>query len=99
MPTQPTGMSFMHIMAGGLLLGLAVPLGLLFIGLQLDPRLRVSGQLIQQHKLPLLGVVPHFYAPSETLATRREVQQLALVFAGTIAVLVSFALLRLFNVV
>jgi polysaccharide chain length determinant protein (PEP-CTERM system associated) len=99
MPTQPTGMRFGHIMVGGFLMGFAIPLGLLFVGLQLDPRLRTATQLSDQHKLPLLGVVPHLYTPGATLAVKREVLHLTLVLSGTVAVLMLFGLMRLFSVV
>ncbi len=99
MPTQPTGMRSGHILISGFLLGIAIPIALLFFSLNLDPRIRVARQLLQQYKLPLLGVVPHLYTSGETLAVRRDVQQLVLVIGGTIAALMMFALLRLFSVI
>ena len=58
MPLRPTGLRFMHIALAGLLLAIAVPLGLLFLLARFDPRIRSPRTLERQIDIPLLTVVP-----------------------------------------
>ncbi|MGV8930566.1 MAG: XrtA system polysaccharide chain length determinant [Luteimonas sp.] len=61
MPLRPTGLRFMHIALAGLLLAIAVPLGLVFLVARFDPRIRSARTLQRQSDIPLLTVVPAYH--------------------------------------
>lgn len=69
MPLRPTGLRFMHMAAAGLLLAIALPLGLLWLLIRFDPRVR-SPQLVEtRSRYPLLATIPAYTSPRER---RRE---------------------------
>lgn len=64
-PLRPIGLRFMHIAAAGLLAAVAVPLGLLWLLVRFDPRVR-SPQLIEStSRYPLLATIPAYQSPRE----------------------------------
>lgn len=64
-PLRPTGLRFMHIAAAGLLLAVAVPVGLLWLLVRFDPRVR-SPQLVEsKSRYPLLATIPAYPSPRE----------------------------------
>ncbi|GGK08915.1 XrtA system polysaccharide chain length determinant [Luteimonas terricola] len=64
-PLRPTGLRFMHIAAAGMLLAVAMPLGLLWLLVRFDPRVR-SPQLIEsKSRYPLLATIPAYPSPRE----------------------------------
>ena len=99
LPREPTGLRFLHFILGGVVLGIVLPLGVLYAMLHLDPRIRLGTAISDKHKLPLLTVVPHLWSPTETQAIRREVAWLSLVVNGTLLVIVVTVVLRLAKVV
>lgn len=84
-PLASQGLRFAHFFAGGILLGVAAPLGLLFARLQLDPRIRVGAAISSKQKVPLVASVPHMWTPGELRWLRWEIVLLALIFVGTVA--------------
>lgn len=99
MPLTPSGLRFLHFVIGGLVLGVLLPVGLLYAKLQLDPRLRLGALISEKHKVPLLASVPHLWVPAETQAVRRELAWLSLVVNGTLLVVVVTGVLRLAQVI
>jgi len=99
LPLQPSGLRFLHFVIGGPVLGVVLPLGLLYARLRVDSRVRLGAVISDKHKLPLLAVVPHFWAPSETKAIRREVEWLWLVVGSTILIIAATIVMRLAQVV
>jgi hypothetical protein len=99
LPLQPSGLRFLHFVIGGPVLGIVLPLGLLYARLRVDSRVRLGAVISDKHKLPLLAVVPHFWAPSETKAIRREVEWLWLVVGSTILIIAATIVMRLAQVV
>jgi polysaccharide chain length determinant protein (PEP-CTERM system associated) len=89
MPLRPIGLRFMHIAIAGLLLALAVPLGLLFMRARLDPRLRSPRQMEQSAQYPLLAVIPTYMTQHDR---RRQMMRMTLSFAVCALVLVSYGL-------
>ena len=91
MPLIPTGLRFMHFAVAGLVLGLALPLGLLFGIARFDPRVRSAEQLEQLTGLTVLVSVPYYTTP---LDRRRErLRNLALML---IVAVVALSYLTLF---
>lgn len=64
-PLRPTGLRFLHIAAAGLLAAVAVPLGLLWLLVRFDPRVR-SPQVVElKSRHPLLATIPAYPSPRE----------------------------------
>lgn len=99
LPLQPSGLRFFHFILAGLVLGVALPLGLLYTKIYLDPRIRVGAAIADKRKLPLLAVVPHLWSSAETQAVRREVEWMSLAVAGTIIMIALTLALRIVKVI
>ncbi|MBD8524850.1 XrtA system polysaccharide chain length determinant [Pseudomarimonas arenosa] len=85
LPLQASGLRLMHFALGGLLLGVAIPLGILLAMLQFDPRARNGKQLASEAGLPLLVSVPEY-------RTSRDRRRAVLAFIGAaLLVLAVFA--------
>jgi len=54
-PLIPTGLRFLHFALAGLILGVLIPVGAIFMLLQVDPRIRFSQILSTEMQLPVLA--------------------------------------------
>ena len=80
LPLLPTGLRFMHFALAGIVLGLALPFGLLFGVVRFDPRVRSAAELTRLTGIPLLASVPYYATREDRLRQRqRNVVLLALV--------------------
>lgn len=95
LPLEPTGLRFLHFAIGGIFLGVAVPIGLLFALQYIDPRVRSKEVLSEKLGLPVIGVVPVLYAPADSDELELNIRILAAVGAGVIILYVLIGLLRL----
>jgi hypothetical protein len=94
LPVQPSGLRPLHVGLGGLAAGLAVPLGLLFLLVKFDPRVRAPGQIERQGNYPVLTVVP----PNRTRRDRRREYARTALAAGLVAaVFLAYGLAYLFR--
>jgi len=93
-PLSGQGPRFVHFFAAGMLFGVAVPVGLLFARLRLDPRIRTSAAIPSKHKAPLVATVPHLWTPKEALWLRWELALLALVVVATVVAAASSAVVQ-----
>jgi len=84
LPQSAAGPRLLYFAIGGILLGVLIPLGLLYIRVQIDPRVRVGSQIVVAHKLPIVSVVPHLWSPTEVKSLRWELVLLALIVMATI---------------
>jgi polysaccharide chain length determinant protein (PEP-CTERM system associated) len=98
LPLQPTGLGFMHFVLAGLLFGVAAPVGLIYARIQFDPRVRSAHAVAEQHRLPMLAVVPHYWSPAAVHAVRREIGWLVTATTGSLVVIVLVGLLRIVKV-
>jgi len=64
-PLIPTGLRFIHFAAAGMLLGLLVPIGLIYTMLQVDPRVRFSSIISNDLDLLVLAEINHISSNSE----------------------------------
>jgi polysaccharide chain length determinant protein (PEP-CTERM system associated) len=94
MPLRPSGLRFMHIAAAGFALAVALPLGLLFLLVRFDPRVRAPRQIVQKTGYPLLTVIPAYPTPRER---RRQTLKLAMSAAMVCGVFVVYGLLFAFK--
>ncbi|GAA4785056.1 XrtA system polysaccharide chain length determinant [Lysobacter hankyongensis] len=94
MPLRPSGLRFMHFALGGLAAAVAVPLGLLFLLVRFDPRVRAPGQIERQGNYPVLTVVPGYRTPRDR---RREFARMSLSASILGSVIVAYGLVYLFK--
>lgn len=93
MPVTSTSLRLMHISAIGILLGLAVPLAVLFAIVRLDPRVRSASQIERVLKVPLLVTIP--YAASRAEKSSNRGLLVVVMLAGVFAVYVAVFLIKL----
>jgi uncharacterized protein involved in exopolysaccharide biosynthesis len=70
LPLRPSGLRLMHFAIAGLLLAVAVPLGLLFALVQFDPRIRSARQLERTTGLVALASIPTYPSAREKIRER-----------------------------
>lgn len=99
LPLNPSGLQFVHIVAIGLLLSIAVPAGFVFGKTQIDPRLRQPFPLAERHRLPMLVVVPHLWSSNEEVVAFRELEWIVLATLGTVSIVGVATVLRMVGVV
>ncbi len=90
-PSSP-GLSLFAL--GGFVLGGALPLGLLFGFLLVDPRVRTASTVTRDLELKLLGLIPHMSTPAESARERRGLVMSGLVVVLTVVAVIAFLLLR-----
>jgi len=56
-PLIPTGIRFLHFMIAGLILGVMIPIGLIYFMIQVDPKIRFSQIISKDLDLPLLAEI------------------------------------------
>jgi polysaccharide chain length determinant protein (PEP-CTERM system associated) len=76
LPLEPTGLRLMHFAAAGLVLGLVLPVGMLTIFLELDPRIRSKKKLEQEFGLPVITNIPHWVGHYESRRIKYENRRL-----------------------
>lgn len=89
MPAAPSGPPLIQFAIGGLLLGVLVPMGLLYAFNQMDTRVRSDGVIADKLKLPVAGVVPHLSTPKETLAISRSLQWVGVLVGSVVFIVIS----------
>lgn len=94
-PLQPSGPRFWHFVLAGAILGILLPLALLYAKLQIDGRVRSPSMIADRYKLPVLATVPHLWSPRAAVAIRREVQWLVLLTGGSVLLVAVLGVLRL----
>ncbi|TCV97596.1 polysaccharide chain length determinant protein (PEP-CTERM system associated) [Luteibacter rhizovicinus] len=95
MPLVPSGLRFMHFGLAGVGLSLAVPFGLLFALVRLDPRVRSIWQLERNTGLSVLADIPFYPTPRDRRRERLHNMLLVLIIAGVAAVYLILFWLRL----
>jgi len=96
---RPSGPRLVHFALGGIALGAALPLGILFGFLTLDPRVRTGANITDTLGLPLLEVVPRLDTPAEAAAERRGLWVAGLVALLTVAAVVAVLVLRVQGII
>ena len=81
-PARPSGVRLMHFAVGGLAAAAAMPLGLLFLLVRIDPRVRTAGELERQTGLPVMASIPTYW----TDADRRTWMRRAAIAAALVGI-------------
>ncbi len=95
---SPNAPRFWQFVVGGVVLGVLIPVGLLFGRLQFDPRVRLANAISEGHKVPVAAIVPHLWGPRELAGLRKELAILALVVTATLALSATLSIARVLGV-
>jgi len=94
LPLQPTGIRFVHFILGGFILGIAVPLGLLYARIELDRRVMAGWVISEKCKLPLLAEVPHLWSPTGLQEVRRGLAWQYMAIVATMLIIAGISTLH-----
>lgn len=94
-PHSPSGMRFLHFLIAGPLIGLALPIGIIFVIRQLDPRVRMDSAIFEHLGIPVLGKTPHLSSPGQVRSETMGIIGISLIFLGSIVFIIIMALLRM----
>ena len=78
LPLSPSGLRLLHFIAGGILLGLFLPISILFGILNLDSRVRNVRQIQEFTDIPIIGTVNEYYADSDIRRIKNSYISIAL---------------------
>jgi len=92
-PRSPTGIRFSHFLIIGPLLGLLLPIGLLFALRQIDPRIRSIVPIEKKLGIPVLGEIPHLLTPNEKRREKIQFISVIFLFVATLIFIFSFGVL------
>lgn len=95
MPLVPSGLRFMHFSLAGIALAVAVPLGLLFGLVRLDPRVRSVERLEQATGLAVMASIPFYPTPADRRRDHRHNLFLLVTVVGIAAIYLAVFWLRL----
>ncbi len=90
----PNAPRFWQFVLGGVVLGVLIPVGLLFTRLQFDPRVRLASAISERHKVPVAAIVPHLWSPGELAGLRKELAILALLVTAALALSATLSVMR-----
>jgi polysaccharide chain length determinant protein (PEP-CTERM system associated) len=99
LPLNPIGLLFKHFIVAALVLGVLIPIGLVYAKLELDPRVRIGSVVTERYKIPLLAVVPHLWPSGDAQVIRRELQWLSLIVMGALLAMALIATLHVVRVI
>jgi len=76
-PLIPNGIRFIHFALAGIVLGIALPIGLIYLILQVDPRIRFSQIISEELQVPVLAEITALSNLSEDRNTKLNLLILA----------------------
>ena len=85
MPLRPSGLRLAHFAGAGLGLAVAIPLGLLFVLIRFDPRVRSARQLERATGLNILATIPLYAASCERVRNRARIAFVVFMVVGVFA--------------
>jgi protein tyrosine kinase modulator len=80
-PLIPTGLRFIHFAAMGMIFGFAIPIGFIYLMLQLDTRIRFSQIISEELNIPVLVEIYQFSTVSENRKIKTNLIILSSVFS------------------
>jgi len=77
LPIRPFGLSFIHFFVLGGVLGIIIPIGVVFFLSQIDGKIRSARYLVEELKIPVLAEVPHYWKENEKLDLEKNIRVLS----------------------
>lgn len=95
-PLVPVGFRFLHFVVGSAFIGLMAPLGLIYILLFLDPRIRHEDSLDDEIlQIPVIGTIEHYANDADSKAEKRKTILSVAIMGFSILILSMIALLKM----
>jgi polysaccharide chain length determinant protein (PEP-CTERM system associated) len=93
LPLQPNGLRFLHFLILSLVFGMLIPIGIVYLIIILDPRIRLTTVITEQLDLPILAVLPKINL--KTNLKQNESLKAGLLFGLVIAVFIGLSWLKI----
>lgn len=90
LPLNPSGMRFLHFLIMGMVLGILLPLGAVFMLFQVDSKIRVSRSISEEMGVLVLAEIPHYWKEGEKVAFKKSNM---LLIAAVIIMVVIYAVI------
>ena len=71
LPLNPSGLRFLHFLIMGMVLGILLPLGIVFMLFQIDSKIRVSRSITEEMGVLVLAEIPHYWKEGEKVAFKK----------------------------
>ncbi len=94
-PTRATGLRFLHFVIGGLAAASALPLALLLVMVQLDPRLRSANAIQRSTGIPVLAAVPMYWNSSDQRRLISDMRFALVAVGGSVLLLAAASVFKL----
>jgi len=78
MPLIPFGLRFLHFIFMGLVLGVAVPVGIILMLIQIDGRTRLARYITEEMEVQVLAEIPHYWTHDEKVLLQNNYRVLTL---------------------
>lgn len=98
-PLAPVGLRFLYFFIAGPLLGIGIPLGLIFVYVNADPRIRVAEDLEKVSTIPVLTTIPRVATPFSVRVMRADFLLMLLVLFLVVGVYVAVAVLKILGMI
>jgi polysaccharide chain length determinant protein (PEP-CTERM system associated) len=98
-PLAPVGLRFLYFFMLGPILGLMLPLGLIFVYVNADPRIRMAEQLEKLTSIPVLTSIPRISTPFSLRVVRADFLLMLLVLFLVVAIYVTVAVLKILGMI
>jgi len=98
-PLAPVGLRFLYFFIAGPLLGLIVPLGLIFVYVNADPRIRMAEDLEKVSSIPVFTTVPRVSTPFSIRVVRADFLLMLLVLFLVVGIYVAVAVLKILGMI
>jgi len=98
-PLVPDGIRFLHFALGSLIVGVGLPLAIIFGLLMIDPRIRHEDDIGLGDEIPIIGIIPIFKTAKDLKYQRLVTIQTIIIFSLSLGLLVTLTLSRYFEVI
>lgn len=99
LPVKPTGLRLLHFLLGGITLGIAIPVGLLVLYLELDPRIRNKKLFERDFGLQVVSAVPRWVGRSEIKKAKAENMKVIFLIVLSLAISITISMARIKGIV
>ena len=98
-PIIPEGIRFAHFALGSIIVGVVMPLAIIFGLLWIDPRLRHEDDIDLGDTLSVIGIIPNFRSLKDQKKQRLATIQSVIIFSLSLVILVTLSLSRYYEVI
>ncbi|MBI3563129.1 MAG: hypothetical protein HY080_15590 [Gammaproteobacteria bacterium] len=99
LPIRPSGLRFFHFMLGGLALGIVLPIGIIYLLVSVDPRIRSESVISNKLQLPVLVVLPPIMTNHDKHATQRDLRNIGVIVATVALIYILAGVLKIVQVI